>query len=164
MKQREIKINLPEGAGVRYFIQNIERVPEDKKNKLLEIWDKKLHPDKFKRSAKKYFELEYRDGEENEIMFWIRHFYQWEQRLQNILHFVYDLEEKYYRLVWYARSDSPQENVKKLREQVEFEYPEETEDLKGIEGMWHHGFNSGMLAAARCIADVSLEGFPHLDT
>lgn len=93
------------------------------------------------------------------------------------------LEQKYYDLVWFARKHpfehhSWYSTPTKIREgafkammRVMEEYPEDVEDLQGESGDWHHGFNSGMLAALRLVssakhygAEMALEFFPELDT
>jgi hypothetical protein len=52
-------------------------------------------------------------------------------------------------------------------------YPDECAKLDSDEGDWHHGFNSGMLAAIRLIggleaggeeAEFAIQEFPELDT
>ena len=88
--------------------------------------------------------------------------------------------EKYHDLVWYARSspDCYPDKEDDLRAAVflnqtaiEAAYPKETGNLGSEDGQWHHGFNSGMLAAARFIGDLldgnlelAREEFPMLDT
>jgi hypothetical protein len=92
-------------------------------------------------------------------------------------------EDKYRRLVWFARrsednllllnEDGVQENefiMDKLREIQEL-YPAETENLMGDYGDWEHGFNSGMLAGMRYVMtllemgqEYADEWFPELDT
>ena len=66
-------------------------------------------------------------------------------------------------------SDNP-EIIKPIKE-VEFLYEQDVNDLKGEAGDWHHGFNSGALAALRymlTITDFGIESaeeeFPFLDT
>tara|TARA_R110000744_G_scaffold18970_9_gene50411 strand:+ start:275 stop:586 length:312 start_codon:yes stop_codon:yes gene_type:complete len=79
-------------------------------------------------------------------------------------------QEKYYNLVWYARSDSNADVAKKERKQIEKLYPEETEQLINENGKWQHGFNSGMLACLRLInggkgmTHESIADFPSLDS
>jgi hypothetical protein len=92
-------------------------------------------------------------------------------------------EDKYRRLVWFARrsddtllvlnEDGVQENkliMDKLK-QIQELYPTEIEDLMGDDGDWAHGFNSGMLAGMRYVMTLAEMGqeyadewFPELDT
>lgn len=85
------------------------------------------------------------------------------------------LENKYRDLVWYARSLSRNDHikgVKESREEVEINYPEETNSLlNGDYPDWDHGFNSGMLAGIRYYLDLNIygkkeaeESFPCMDT
>lgn len=75
-----------------------------------------------------------------------------------------NLEGKYLKLVWYARSNPREDeaywntipqNIRRgafnAQLQVETEYPEEVADLKSEHTDWHHGFNSGALAAFRFV-------------
>lgn len=77
------------------------------------------------------------------------------------------LEEKYFSLVWYARSE-PKESAfwetvpARIKDgalngqaKVEERYPDEIDELRGPEGSWSHGFNSGMLACLRLINTAS---------
>ena len=85
-----------------------------------------------------------------------------------ILDLVSEKEAKYLDLVWYARS------YKNLQVDgvAERSHPNETVNLNDSDSSdWHHGFNSGMLAALRFIIDLDEEGiesaeenFPSLDT
>lgn len=110
---------------------------------------------------------------------------------------IYSERKKYQELVWYARSprrdssywdDTPKEIRKsafKNQKLVEKSYPEEVAKLLGPDTDWHHGFNSGMLAATRMFLmaahpekideeegediyfgglDDAIEWFPWLDT
>lgn len=84
-------------------------------------------------------------------------------------------QDKYEALVSYARKrpeDFKFDAVRRNAELCKFNYPEEIENLQS-ENMsdWQHGFNSGMLAAARYIMDAAEYGieaadfdFPSLDT
>jgi hypothetical protein len=69
------------------------------------------------------------------------------------------LEKKYETLVWYARK-SPQQiatfpGLQAAIDRVEQQYPDETAALRSAQcGDWSHGFNSGMLAAARLVQDL----------
>lgn len=74
------------------------------------------------------------------------------------------METKYERLVWYARSGFkplpgvPQEIIegaKNAQSQVEEMYPDEIDSLKDPQrGDWSHGFNSGMLASLRFVLEA----------
>lgn len=87
-----------------------------------------------------------------------------------------EFEEKYRKLVWYARSDghaSPNPRVRDAFAEVQAMYPSEAAALKsdqdGENIQWTHGFNSGMLAALRLIrggrvTHASQASFPNLDT
>jgi len=89
-----------------------------------------------------------------------------------------ELHQKYWDLVWYARSDPdycPDDKVRAavLTHQTHIEgmYQKETKGLASENGAWVHGFNSGMLAALNLVfcsvesgLDVALEEFPMLDT
>ena len=76
------------------------------------------------------------------------------------------LEEKYFDLVWYARSGinlykhRPEvtEQVLNIRAKVEEMYPKEIESYHR-NGDFNHGFNSGCLAAFRLISKVLDEDF-----
>lgn len=78
-----------------------------------------------------------------------------------------ELEDKYRNLVWLARKTEEDEKVEKIAieiEKVRSKYPKEVHDLQDEEtGDWHHGFNSGMLAAVRHLKNPK-EDFPSLDT
>ena len=101
------------------------------------------------------------------------------------------LEKKYEQLVWYARkplyenqgdwleffADTPDDIILTCRQkmqEVETEYPKETNDIRSHEsGDWEHGFNSGCLAILRYISAAKSENlgiehaeecFPELDT
>jgi hypothetical protein len=73
-------------------------------------------------------------------------------------------EEKYFNLVWYARShnrddleywDTVPHDIRRgafnAQLDVETRYPEEVGDLCSGNSDWQHGFNSGALAAFRFI-------------
>ena len=80
---------------------------------------------------------------------------------------IEELEEKYFDLVSFARkSDEDIERIPSLKEWMDdmrIKYPKETEELEGEESDWHHGFNSGVLAAVRYVRSPQ-EEFPFLDT
>lgn len=85
--------------------------------------------------------------------------------------------KKYEDLIWYARATPENYHIKGVKENVdriEKEYPDEVKELNGLSAEhinWHHGFNSGMVAALRYILtmdDLGLEQadeeFPMLDS
>lgn len=85
------------------------------------------------------------------------------------------MEEKYSNLVWYARKTNNDyltiPVVADLMDELGDEYPDEVEGICGEHGDWHHGFNSGCLAAFRMIlgmaeygVEEAVEEFPFLDT
>ncbi len=78
-----------------------------------------------------------------------------------------DLEEKYFNLVWFARSIDPA--MQNERDKVVEKYPVECARICGENGDWEHGFNSGMLACLRLVSHArvyhsKLDEFPLLDT
>ncbi len=103
---------------------------------------------------------------------------------KEIKELVSTMEEKYFRLVWFARrseesllilsEDGIKENGIALHNfrEVQTLYPKETTNLMSQEhGDWEHGFNSGMLAGMRYVLTLMEEGkeqaeeeFPFLDT
>lgn len=73
------------------------------------------------------------------------------------------LMEKYFELVWFARSD-PQKvketgskelfkTITKKLEEISNKYPREVQALCGDSSNWEHGFNSGILAYSRFLAE-----------
>ena len=90
--------------------------------------------------------------------------------MQNII----EKQKQYADLLWYARSSEKHNSitgVKENKNRIEGLYPEEVNDLQNEDGDWHHGFNSGMVAALRYILtmdDLGLEQadeeFPMLDS
>jgi hypothetical protein len=81
--------------------------------------------------------------------------------------------KKYCDLVWLARKlpDDWENPIIKLQIDVVCnKYPTETNDLLyNDEQNWHHGFNSGILAALRLVSCAriypeNIEEFPMLDT
>ncbi len=96
------------------------------------------------------------------------------ERLSNRLR---ELHEKYFDLVHYARRDPDEANPAILPhlEVIRQAYPREVYNLANEdETDWHHGFNSGMLAAIRLVGAYlskrkreiaqAEEEFPSLDT
>ena len=80
-------------------------------------------------------------------------------------------QEKYYNLVWYARSDKNSHCNRESRAKIETLYPALTKQLcSKEEADWAHGFNSGMLACLRVmnggkgLTHESIEEFPMLDS
>jgi hypothetical protein len=81
-----------------------------------------------------------------------------EEKIKRFEHINGVFMEKYFELVWFARSD---ENELLQREQYEVlnklkdianKFKEEVEGLYGNESDWHHGFNSGILAYSRFLS------------
>lgn len=81
---------------------------------------------------------------------------------QELIDALSALSRKYFDLVWYARkrpstdteywSKVPaeiREGAFRAMSQVEEDYHEDVIELRGEEGDWQHGFNSGCLAAFR---------------
>lgn len=66
--------------------------------------------------------------------------------------------QKYFSLVWLARTDKAQllekENYEILQrvKEIEDQYPEDITELDGCDTNFVHGFNSGMLACIRFIS------------
>lgn len=90
---------------------------------------------------------------------------------------------KHITLVWYARSypeghpywntHNPKmvQRVMESQANVERDYPVEVAELQDDDTNWHHGFNSGVVAAIRYMWDLMENGeeyadenFPCLDT
>jgi hypothetical protein len=96
-------------------------------------------------------------------------------RKKEISETVENLSEKYYDLVWVARTSPENFKIKGVKDRVESikkKYPMEIEQLLSSENPeWEHGFNSGMLAGMRYVMELfhgdketaDLE-FPFLDT
>jgi hypothetical protein len=93
----------------------------------------------------------------------------------DILHEIQQLEKKYGKLVWYARSSSKDDKNKAVSmslKNVEDLHPTEVDNyFKSESPEWTHGFNSGMLAGMRYVLQIVEEGkeaadtdFPMLDT
>ena len=92
-----------------------------------------------------------------------------------VLEKALEQEMKYCDLVAYARKTSEQiESIPILKEwakNVIDKYPNECYKLSTENGDWHHGFNSGCLAAFRYITTMMMDGleeanefFPDLGT
>jgi hypothetical protein len=81
-----------------------------------------------------------------------------EEKMKRFEHINGVFMDKYFHLVWFARSDEKKlleeeryEILEKLKEVAE-KYSEEVESLCGESGNWQHGFNSGILAYARFLS------------
>lgn len=97
---------------------------------------------------------------------------------KEILENIIELEDKYFDLVWYARSLPENSDIPKVKENIERiqnQYPYEVASLYADDSNWEHGFNSGMLAGMRYIMTLfgtgpmggkerAQEEFPFLDT
>ena len=83
---------------------------------------------------------------------------------EEIIKELQNLEEKYFRLVWYARSNSREDenywgtvphDIRRgaFNAQLEVEtlYPKDVDELCSENSDWQHGFNSGCLAALRLV-------------
>ena len=92
------------------------------------------------------------------------------QLLETILH----KQDKYVDLLWYARSNPKDINIKGVaenKERIEKLYPNEVNELQSENGDWQHGFHSGIVAALRYITTLDEFGkeqadeeFPMLDS
>jgi hypothetical protein len=88
-------------------------------------------------------------------------------RLRETLQAVKDAAEEkadyYFDLVWYARNPDPlkwvpnffKDKREKLGEEKFEEFMKDIHSLAGAEGSWNHGFNSGCLAMARLLKELS---------
>lgn len=94
---------------------------------------------------------------------------------EDILNEVSSMHDKYESLVKYARVTPEQIKehilVQELVTKVESDYTKESNKLSDRDGDWHHGFNSGMLAALRYIItldsidkETADDWFPELHT
>ena len=86
--------------------------------------------------------------------------------LYTVLH---EMRERYFDIVWYARSTEPEGEEGRAR--IEEERPDDVKTLRECDDNWQHGFNSGMLAAIRFFLTANTDGlgqafddFPMLDT
>jgi hypothetical protein len=78
-----------------------------------------------------------------------------EEKVRRFYEVSHRFHEKYFSLVWLARTDREDllnlekyEVLKRIKE-IEEKYPEEVEELEKCNSNWQHGFNSGMLACIR---------------
>jgi hypothetical protein len=95
-------------------------------------------------------------------------------KTKELIKAIQEKENKYFDLVWYARSGPENDKIKGVKEnkqRIETLYPNEVNGLQSERGDWEHGFNSGMLAAFRYILTLSEmdketadEEFPNLDS
>jgi len=93
---------------------------------------------------------------------------------KELIHNIIEKEKHYADLLWYARSSEKANSipgVKENKNRIEELYYEDINDLRNEHGDWHHGFNSGMVAALRYVLtmdDLGLEQadeeFPMLDS
>ena len=94
---------------------------------------------------------------------------------ERIMQEVLTMHDKYESLVKYARVKPEHilehKRVEEFMIKTESNYPKEVEEIISESGDWHHGFNSGMLAAVRYIMtsnsidrDTATEWFPELHT
>ena len=84
------------------------------------------------------------------------------------------MEQKYFDLVWMARSRTGDGPVAAAKRKVICElYPEEVDQLDGPNGNWQHGFHSGCLASLRLAVgllgnkmerEMAESDFPMLDS
>jgi len=96
----------------------------------------------------------------------------------DVINKLLEFSDKYHDLVWLARKDPAwmHDGHPSMPAMVEviMKYPKEYKELQEEEGGdWHHGFNSGCLAAFRLAIDLlncggdgkdTIEDFPFLDT
>lgn len=82
-------------------------------------------------------------------------------------------EQKYFDLVWYARTTPGEPASQDGRKRVEAAWSTDVEELRSDDSNWQHGFNSGCLAAFRLVqgllgseaeAEMARDEFPFLDT
>ena len=83
-------------------------------------------------------------------------------------------EDKYARLIWYARSNQTADTIPGVKEhklEIETLYPYEVNELHNDDSNWQHGFHSGMVAALRYVLTMDELGleqadewFPELDS
>ena len=99
-------------------------------------------------------------------------------KVEDVRQQLMELEEKYFDLVWYART-----NPRFLEDdhismpglvRIRMSMPDECNKLNGEHANWQHGFNSGCLAAFRLALgllsrrpserELAKDSFPFLDT
>lgn len=75
-----------------------------------------------------------------------------ENSREEILDILSEYQDKYFDLVWYART-YPKDRLQVQLNEIETKYPKEVEELSKETPLtspdWSHGFNSGCLAAFR---------------
>lgn len=80
-----------------------------------------------------------------------------EERIKRLDEISRRFHEKYFSLVWLARTDISEllekENYEVLQrvKEIEGKYPEDASELYKCDSSFQHGFNSGMLACIRFI-------------
>jgi hypothetical protein len=81
-----------------------------------------------------------------------------EEKINRFEHINGVFMDKYFQLVWFARSDEKKlleeeryEILERLKEIAE-KYKEEVQSLYGQSSDWTHGFNSGILAYSRFLS------------
>ena len=86
---------------------------------------------------------------------------------KEIIQKMQEMNDKYTRLLWYARVSPDMElpiinkdgklvnYIDEHKEEIEELYPEETQQLKSENGNWQHGFHSGIVAASRYLLQIS---------
>ncbi len=93
---------------------------------------------------------------------------------KQLLETILQKQDKYARLLWYARSKKDDESIKGVKEhkkEIETLYPNEVKELQSENGEWQHGFHSGLVAGLRYITTMDEMGkeqadeeFPMLDS
>ena len=93
---------------------------------------------------------------------------------KQLLETILQKQDKYVDLLWYARSNPKDIDIKGVaenKERIETLYPTEVSELQSENGDWQHGFHSGMVAALRYILtmddigkEAADEEFPMLDS
>ena len=85
-----------------------------------------------------------------------------EEALRNVRTCANRKAEYYVNLVWLARGQEGDDrlNNDRLRQSIselgcQDEFSRDVANLEGSEGDWHHGFNSGVLAASRLCGDMA---------
>ena len=91
-----------------------------------------------------------------------------EATTKSAIQWLMNQESKYTDLVWFARRPAGESSDQKAL--VEEKFPDECDNLRSESGDFHHGFNSGMLAASRFLSmahtdpQFAMHYFPDLDT
>jgi|GEM_PF-441029 len=86
---------------------------------------------------------------------------------KEIIQKMVGMNDKYTRLLWYARVGSDRQlpivneegklidYIEQHKKEIEELYPEETQALAEENGNWQHGFHSGIVAASRYFLNLS---------